>query len=208
MFFENRSQLLHEVREFVRQASVMSPPGQPLQGLIENDGGEVATKTLPVHRLSRFGLIRFEVRGLQGVPLLPGPLAGAEAHQIEAARTQPRRFRVARRTRGNASGRSGEESWSGPPANRGSLRESAPPIGPPPSSVPRRRSSEATSCHRLRERSNKDRDRPSATRRDGAFRSALVRGRIDTSAVPDGWTRGRTLGPSALCPSDAPGSGL
>src|SRR5213080_3270477 len=94
MFFENRSQLLHEVREFVRQASVMSPPRQPLQGLIENDGGEVATKTLPVHRLSCFGLIRFEVRGLQGVPLLPGPLAGAEAHQIEAARTQRRRFPV------------------------------------------------------------------------------------------------------------------
>ena len=72
----------------------MSPPRQPLQGLIENDGGEVATKTLPVHRLSRFGLIRLEVRGPNGVPLLRGPLAGAEAHQIEAARTQRRRFPV------------------------------------------------------------------------------------------------------------------
>ena len=73
---------------------MVAPPGQPLQGLVEGHVGELPAEILPAHALPGLGLVLLEVRRPHGAPLLPGPFARSEAHEIEGARTQRRRFPV------------------------------------------------------------------------------------------------------------------
>ena len=73
---------------------MVAPPGQPLQGLVEGHVGELPAEILPAHALPGLGLVLLEVRCPHGAPLLPGPFARSEAHEIEGARTQRRRFPV------------------------------------------------------------------------------------------------------------------
>src|SRR5439155_23727530 len=69
---------------------------EPLQGLVEGHAGQLPTKILPAHALPGLSLVLLEVRGPHGVPLRRGPFARSEAHEIERARTQRRRFPIDR----------------------------------------------------------------------------------------------------------------
>src|SRR5437879_9409112 len=94
MVVEDGTQLPQEARKFVREGPMVAPPAQPLQRLIEDDGGQVPVKRLLLQWRSRRGLVLLEVRGPHDLLLFLGPLARGEAGQIEGARAQRRRFPV------------------------------------------------------------------------------------------------------------------
>src|SRR2546430_13557633 len=93
VFLENTLQLVPERREAPRQRAVASPPGQPLQGLIQGHSCQLAAERLPIQPLAH-GPVFLEIRGPHRPPLLLGPLARGQAHQIERARAHGRRLPV------------------------------------------------------------------------------------------------------------------
>src|SRR5207302_8042807 len=94
MVVQDGTQFLQEARKFVREGPVVAPPAQPLQRLMEDDGGQVLVKRLRLQWRSRRGLVLLEVRGPHDPLLFPRSLARGDAGQIEGARTQRRRLPV------------------------------------------------------------------------------------------------------------------
>ena len=88
------AELADEVREMSRQAPVSPPPGDPFQGLVEGDVGQLPAECLPLERLAGGELVLLEIPRPHRLPLLRGPLARGEAHEIERARAEGRRFPV------------------------------------------------------------------------------------------------------------------
>src|SRR2546430_2769540 len=83
MVVQDGTQLPQEARKLVREGAVVAPPAQPLQRLMEDDGGQVLVKRFPLQVRSRRGLVLLEVRGPHDLLLFLGPLARGEAGQIE-----------------------------------------------------------------------------------------------------------------------------
>src|SRR6266576_5423598 len=94
VFLENTFQLVPERREAPRQRPVASPPGQPLQGLIQGHPCQLAAERLRIQPLAHRGPVFLEIRGPHRPPLLLGPLARGQAHQIERGRSHGRRLPV------------------------------------------------------------------------------------------------------------------
>src|SRR2546430_666429 len=94
LLLENTFQLIPERREAPRQRAVASPPGQPLQGLIQGHRRQLAAERLPIQPLAHRGPVFLGIRGPHRQPLLFGPLARGQAHQIERGRSHGRRLPV------------------------------------------------------------------------------------------------------------------
>src|SRR5207248_7483344 len=91
---EQGRELAQEVAEMPRQRPVRSPPGEPLETLIEGHAGQLLKKRLSVDRPAGLRLILLAVRAPHRVPLVAGPLARGEAHEVEGTGTEGRRFPI------------------------------------------------------------------------------------------------------------------
>src|SRR5205085_7069408 len=80
VLLENTLQLVPERREAPRQRALASPPGQPLQGLIQGHPCQLAVERLPTQPLARRGPVLLEIRGPHRPPLL---LGRSEEHTSE-----------------------------------------------------------------------------------------------------------------------------